>query len=141
MLPNRVRCINENGWFRGGHVPTRYFCEYECLQGYVTTIHNIANYDYFFNVFKLVALFVIWFYLDNKWQYYLPELHAHANIVNIGAYDPGISSNVACRAETGTRAYRHLTRPPLVENLGIKRDMAYNVGKNGETVAECYLLQ
>ena len=93
-----------------------------------------------FNVFKLVALIVIWFYLDNRWKYYLPELHAHANIVNIGAYDPGISSNLAFRAERGTRAPRCLTPPPLPENLGIIRDMAYNVGKNGKIVAECYLL-
>ena len=40
--------MNENGRFRGGHVSARYFREYERLQGYVTTIHNIANYDYNF---------------------------------------------------------------------------------------------
>ena len=93
-----------------------------------------------FNVFILVAQSVIWFYLDNRWQYYLAELHAHANIVNIGAYDAGIRSNLPFRAERGTKALRRITPPPLPENLGIIRDMAYNVGKNGKTVAECYLL-
>ena len=93
-----------------------------------------------FNVLILVALMVICFYLDNRWQYYLLDLHAHANIVNIGAYDPGIRSNLPFRAERGTRAPCRITPPPLPENLGIIRDMAYNVGKNGKTVAECYLL-
>ena len=45
---HRVRRINENGRFRGSHVPTRYFRKYERLQGYVTTVHTIANYDYNF---------------------------------------------------------------------------------------------
>ncbi len=30
---HQVRQINENGCFRGGHVPSRYFKEYECLCG------------------------------------------------------------------------------------------------------------
>ena len=93
-----------------------------------------------FNVLILVVLIVICFYLDNRWQYYLPNLHAHANIVNIGAHDPGIRGNLPFRAERGTRAPHRITPPPLLENLSIIRDMAYNVGKNGKTVAECYLL-
>ena len=35
---------------------------------------------------------------------------------------------------------RCITPPPLAEKLGIISDMADNVGKNGKTVAECYLL-
>ena len=93
-----------------------------------------------FNVLILVALIVICFYLDNRWQYYLPDLHAHANIVNIGAHDPGIRGNLLFRAERDTRAPRRVTPPPLLENLGIIRDMAYDVGKNGKIVTECYLL-
>ena len=93
-----------------------------------------------FNVLILVTLIVICFHLDNRWQYYLPDFHAHANIVNIDAHDPGIRGNLPFRAERGTRAPRRVTPPPLPKNLGIIRDMAYNVGKNGKTIAKCYLL-
>ena len=93
-----------------------------------------------FNVLILIALIIICFYLDKRWQYYLLDLHAHANIVHISAHDLGVRGNLPFRAERGKRAPRRVTPPPLPENLGIIRDMAYNVGKNGKTVAECYLL-
>ena len=93
-----------------------------------------------FNVLILLALIVVYFYLDNRWQYYYLDLHAFANIVHIGAHDPGIRGNLPFRAERVTRAPRRVTPPPLPKNLGIIKDMAYNVGKNGKIVVEYYFL-
>jgi hypothetical protein len=42
-----VQQINENGCFRGGHVPSRCFKKYECLRGQIFYVHKVLKNNYF----------------------------------------------------------------------------------------------
>jgi hypothetical protein len=44
---HRVQQINENGCFKGGHVPSRCFKKFECLHGQIFYVHKVLKNNYF----------------------------------------------------------------------------------------------
>ena len=138
---HRVRLINGQGRFRPSHVPARYFQEFERLHGWAQLDHK-APFNF---LLEIISLWLwhwnlasqLWF---NRWTSHIEDRHVQDNQEHIGSQDlgpQGLRTWVARRTAPNSTLF---DIPDLSPFLVALRDSAYNIGKVGKDVLQCFHL-